>query len=317
MSAAAGPRASSLRTLFGRPIDLRPAAAETAPHSKKLTEFEALTKTKKRANVDRLCRRRTGQEPYPLQKRRLGNLFRPMAGARVQRPSRHYRRVHCLNLTGSVVDDKGTGYHMVTMKCLEKVDLIILNDLSVADRLPEDGDLQVAMLAVVAFGITLVDKRTWRRETDPYVAEACIRHVRSIEQVPMSVLLGDAFVEKCGRCTKVLRAVSACPRSKWQVQTDVGAARDVRVFRMDNMKDVCTLVRRTRRVLKASARMVGTLFPEATAVSLSSRTPAGGAANVCGPRDTRPVQASSSGAQLARGATVSMRRTTLQTLFGS
>ena len=57
----------------------------------------------------------------------------------------------------------------------------------------------------------LVAKEMWEREADPYMADATVRHVPAIEKVPMPILLTEAFVEKHGRCTKVLKMASSRP----------------------------------------------------------------------------------------------------------
>ena len=326
VSAAAGPHATSLMTLFGRPIGWLPASGDKAPPSKKFTDFKALTTAKKAANVERLCRRRRGQEPYPVQKSRRCNLFADskmpssaMACPRAQRPS----HVHCLNLTGSEVEDKGAGYVMLTppvaATCMESADLILLNDLSTADAMPDEGDLLLAMLAAVAFGIPLVDKRTWQQEVDPFVSEASVRHVPSLEKVSMAVLLTPTFTEKHGRCTKVLRAASARPRSRWQVKMATDAVQDAKAYRIDCMTDVVPFIRRARRVLRTSRKVVGKLFPEPAAVSLisTSKAHAGATSAASDGRDTRSVRTSSGSAQLARIDTGSTRRQSLRALFGN
>ena len=155
VSAAASPRAASLVTLFGRPLARRPASGEKKPFSKAFKKFKALTITKKSLQTDREHRRRWGQDPYPVGKQRRGGLFSdapkmntvkacPRAGPR--------RRVRSLNLTGSKLGDKGSRYPVVTppitARDVENVDLVVLSDLSIADSMPHDGDLLVAMLAL-------------------------------------------------------------------------------------------------------------------------------------------------------------------------
>ena len=313
VSAAASPRASSLVTLFGKPLAWRPASGEKKPSSKTFNAFKALTITKKSAQTARERRRRWGQDPYPVSKQRRGGLFSDepkmntaTACPRPQRP----RRVRSLNLTASMLDDKGAGYRMVTppmtAKDVENVDLIILSDLSVADSMPHDGDLLVAMVAVVAFGITLVAKQTWQREDDPFVSDACVRHVPSLEKVAMTVLLTAPFTQKHARCAKVLQAASARPRSKWQVKIEADAAEDTKAWRVDCLSDVAAFIRRARRIERPGGKVQGTLFPAPAAMSLISKGTAGA-----------PVRTSSGHAQLAGVAAEHTRGAALRALFAT
>ena len=314
VSAAASPRASSLRTLFGRPLAWRPASGEKTPSSKTFNAFKALTITKKSAQMDRERRRRWGQEPYTATKPRRGGLFsdapKPNTATACPRPQRP-RRVRSLNLTASMLEDKGAGYRMITppmtARDLENVDLIILSDLSIADSMPHDGDLLVAMLAAVAFGITLVAKQTWQREDDPFVSEACVRHVPSLEKVAMTVLLTAPFTQKHARCAKVLQAASARPRSKWQVKIAADAAEDAKAWRVDCLSDVAPFIRRARRILRPGGKVQGTFFPASAAMSLISEGTAGAPS----------VRTSSGHAQLARVATGHTRGAALRALFAT
>ena len=78
-----------------------------------------------------------------------------------------------------------------------------------------------------------------------------------------------------------------------------------------------SFIRRARRILRTSGKIVGTLFPETAAVSLISKTSAGAPTVASDGRDTRSVQTSSGNAQLAWVATGITRRTSLRALFGS
>ena len=279
VSAAASPRAASLETLFKGPLGQRPASSDKKPFSKAFQKFKDLTTAKKTANTDRERRRRWGQNPYPVQKQRRGCLFRdaPKVNTATACPRTGTpRRVRSLNLTGSKLDDKGSRYYPVVTtsiaaKDVEKVDLIVLSDLSIADTLPHDGDLLVAMLAAVAYGITLVAKQTWRREDDPFASDACVRHVPSLENVPITVLLTAYFNLKHAKCAKVLREASARPRSKWKVNIEGDAVDSKNAWRVDRLADVAALIRRTRRLRRSSGKIQGTLFPESAARSLSSQ----------------------------------------------
>ena len=200
---------------------------------------------------------------------RRGKLFTDttVAAASPHAAARPRACVRCLNLSGSALTDKGPRYRMlrppVAAKTVPKLDLIILGELSLADTMPDEGDLLVAMLAAVAFGITLVDKRTWQTAADPFVSEACVRHVPSLEKVPVTVVLSEAFAQKHGRYTKVLEAASASQRSKWHVKAEAGA--DGTVHRIGCANDVAAFIRRMRRVLRTSEKIAGTLFPSAAA----------------------------------------------------
>ena len=275
VSAAASSRASSLQTLFGRPLACPLASEEKKPHSKNFNAFKALTIAKKAANTARERRRRWGQDPYPVQNPRRGRLFSDApktntatACPRPQRP----RRVCSLSLTGSKLDDKGAGYRMETppfmARDVENLDLIILPQLSLADSMPHDADLLLAMLAAVAFGITLVAKQTWQREDDPFVSDACVRHAPSLEKVAMTVVLTAPFTQKHARCAKVLQAVAARPRSKWEVKMGADAAEDAKAWRVHCLSDVATLIRRARRIQRRGGKVQGSLFPASSAMSM-------------------------------------------------
>ena len=308
VSAAASPRAASLVTLFGRPLARRPASGEEKPFSKAFKKFKALTITKKSLQTDREHRRRWGQDPYPVGKQRRGGLFSdapkmntvkacPRAGPR--------RRVRSLNLTGFKLGDKGSRYPVVTppitARDVENVDLVVLSDLSIADSMPHDGDLLVAMLAAVAFGITLVAKRTWQGEDDPFVSDACVRHVPSLEKVPMTVLLTASFNLKHAKCAKVMQAASARPRSKWRVKIEADGVRDTKAWRVDCLADVAALIRRVRRILRPSGKIKGTLFPDSAAISKG----------IAG----APVRSGSGHAKLAGDPVEYPRGAALRTLF--
>ena len=282
VSAAAGPGASSLMTLFGKPLARVSASCRTVAFSKTFDAFKALTKTKKSMQTDRIRRRRWGQDPYPVSKPRRGGLFSvatkantAMACPRVQRP----RRVRSLSLTASVLDDKGAGYRMVTppftARDVENVDLIILDDLSVADSMPHTGDLLLVMLAAVAFGIPLVGRQTWQSVDDPFVSEACVRHVPSLENVALTVVLSVPFAQKHARCAKVLSAASTRPRSKWRVKCETAAAGDTKARRVECLSDVAALIRRVRRIRRPRGNVQGALFPVTAAVSLTPEGSAG------------------------------------------
>ena len=188
---------------------------------------------------------------------------------RLQRP----RRVRCLNLTASVLDNKGAGYRVatppMTARDMGNVDLIVLRDLSVADSMPHDSDFLLAMLAAVAFGITLVAKETWQSEDDPFVSDACVRHVPSLDKVPVTVLLTARFTQKHTKCAKVLQAASARPRSKWKVNKMTAADEDAKACCIDSLSDIAAFIRRVRRLLRPGDKLEGTLFAASSAKSLT------------------------------------------------
>ena len=162
------------------------------------------------------------------------------------------------------------------------------------------------MLAAVAFGITLVAKRTWQGEDDPFVSDACVRHVPSLEKVSMTVLLTASFNQKHAKCAKVMRAASARPRSKWQVKIEADAVEDTKAWRVDCLADVAALIRRVRRILRPGGKIQGTLFPDSAAMSLISEGTAGA-----------PVRTSSGLAQLTGVAVGKTRGAALRALFAT
>ena len=178
-------------------------------------------------------------------------------------------------MTASVLDDKGAGYRIaappMTAKDMGNVDLIVLSDLSLADSMPHDSDFLLAMLAAVAFGITLVAKQTWQREDDPFVSDACVRHAPSLDKVTMTVLLTARFTQKHTKCAKVLQAASACPRSKWKVKKEAAAAEDAKACCIDSLSDIAAFIRRVRRLLRPGDKLEGTVFAASAAKSLTFR----------------------------------------------
>ena len=313
VAAAASPRASRLQTLFGKPLAWRPASAQKKASSKTFNAFKALTITKKAVQNARERRRRWGQDPYPVPKRRRGDLFseapEPITATacpRSQRPE----RVRSLNLTASMLENKGSGYRMITppmtARDMENVHLIILSDLSMVESMPHEYDFLLAMLAAVAFGITLVAKQTWQREDDPFVSDACLRHVPALEKASMTVLLSAPFAAEHARCAKLFQAASARPRSKWQVKIVADAAADSKASRVDSLSDLASFIRRARRILRPGGKVEGTLFPASAAVSLLSKGTAGA-----------PVRASSGLAQLTGVPAGKTRGAALRALFAT
>ena len=162
------------------------------------------------------------------------------------------------------------------------------------------------MLAAVAYGISLVDKRTWEKEQEPCMAAACVQHVPSLQQVPASLFLTEAFQKKHRHCSQLLKTASARPRSKWRIAEEEKAY--VKMHRVSCTDDVAAFIRRARRILRPGGKVQGTLFPASAAMSLISKELVGAPSVASDGEASRSARASSGHAQLARVATRHTRR---------
>ena len=178
-----------------------------------------------------------------------------------------------------------------TLQRLQSVHLIILQDMTLADSMPNEGDLLIALLVAVAFGATLISLHAWQRTTDPFTSEKCVRHVPSREAVDVSVVVTETFAERHRRCTQLLEAAASGPRSRWKVRTVGDIVEDKKAFRVHTMSDLASFIRRVRRISNASGVMAGTLFSSSSQqrVSASQQTaPTGKESQSSSKGSTRP-----------------------------